>query len=149
MSSWPDSVDDLLPSSLMAPAIDGTGQPRSVLRAGFKGTTIYRAPELMARHSVAASTFTALTKADVYSFGITVWEMSARRMPFENYPGGDPATVKDVIVKRGARPDGTYGNGVRWAIRDAATLFDNEVKQCWAVDINERPTAEYLKIVFR
>lgn len=61
----------------------------------FAGTTHYSAPEILEHNQFSE-------KADIYSFGICLWELAARQEPFENL------AVTEVlfgVVKRELRPD--------------------------------------------
>ena len=50
----------------------------------FPGTTAWAAPEVLPpKHPKTAQEYT--TAADVYSFGITLWEMVSNRRPFTGY----------------------------------------------------------------
>ena len=58
------------------------------------GTFAYRAPELLRGESPD-------TKADIYSLGVTMWHMEARRTP---YAGHEPHAVVFNVVAYHARP---------------------------------------------
>ncbi|CAN8069487.1 unnamed protein product [Agarophyton chilense] len=60
----------------------------------FYGTMQYAAPEIL-----EANKFT--TAADVYSFGICLWEMATKEIPYEHM---DPAAVLWGVVKSNLRP---------------------------------------------
>ena len=58
------------------------------------GTFPYRAPELLRGESPD-------TKADIYSLGITLWQMESRQTP---YAGHEPHAVVFNVVAYNARP---------------------------------------------
>jgi len=58
------------------------------------GTFAYRAPELLRGECPD-------TKADIYSFGITLWQMESRQTP---YDGHEPHAVVFNVVAYNARP---------------------------------------------
>ncbi|PXF49585.1 putative serine/threonine-protein kinase drkD [Gracilariopsis chorda] len=60
----------------------------------FSGTMQYAAPEIL-----EANMFT--TAADIYSFGICLWEMAAKEIPYEHM---DPPAVLWGVVKSNLRP---------------------------------------------
>jgi serine/threonine protein kinase len=60
----------------------------------FAGTIQYSAPEILESNSFS-------TAADVYSFGICMWEMAAREIPFD---GTSPMEVLWGVVKEDLRP---------------------------------------------
>lgn len=60
----------------------------------FAGTIQYSAPEILESNTFSEA-------ADVYSFGICLWEMAAREIPFE---GTSPMEVLWGVVKENRRP---------------------------------------------
>ena len=88
--------------------------------SGETGSLRYMAPEVAERMPYNH-------KADVYSFGIILWEMTASKRPFEGYN-------RDIFFKRvvrgGERPDLHY----RWP-RELKDLLAS----CWATSPAERP----------
>ncbi len=75
-------------------------------------------------------------QADVYSFGLVIWECLSRKLPFE---GMHPHTVVYQVVKRGLRPD------CRDLIdpeNEEETFLLNLAKKCWSADPNMRPEFE-------
>ncbi|VDM40751.1 unnamed protein product [Toxocara canis] len=59
------------------------------------GTVAYKAPELLKGES-------ATDRADIYSYGVLLWELFARRLPYE---GIHPHTLIFLVVSRQLRPD--------------------------------------------
>lgn len=83
------------------------------------------------------------SKVDVYSYGIIIWEISARRTPY-----GDMTQQQIgfyVTVKKG-RPDKSLISS------DTPQALIKLMEQCWDDDPNNRPTFEqiidYLKSSF-
>jgi serine/threonine protein kinase len=89
----------------------------STLAQGPKGTVSYMAPELFRLKALYG------TPSDVYAFALTLWEMAARRYPFETAGG-----VTELIihyVKNGERDD---------IPADAPPAFAEVIEHCWAQD---------------
>jgi serine/threonine protein kinase len=66
-------------------------------------------------------------KADVYSFGIILWELTAGKKPFV---GLNRESFYERIVHGGERPP----LNKKWP-----TELRQLIKECWDVDINSRP----------
>ncbi|XP_060645311.1 mitogen-activated protein kinase kinase kinase 7-like [Drosophila nasuta] len=95
----------------------------------------YTAPEIY----IENNKFTE--KSRVYSFGIILWEVMARKKPFENFEGMEPLNIRMEIIK-GARPD------VNYLIHEDYTILFNFIKEiikrCWKESPVDRPTTIYL-----
>jgi serine/threonine protein kinase len=90
------------------------------------GTPQYLAPELMQAKPYSR-------KVDVYAFGILIWEVLARRVPFN---GWKPTDIV-AHVTSGKRPDtsaSTFGLEA-----DAVTDLKALMERCWAHEPAERP----------
>jgi serine/threonine protein kinase len=81
---------------------------------------------------------------DVYSFGMTCWEMLERRVPFQKLSNKEVETK----VKSGMRP------AISECYRDFSQLPDGNrhyqvlvkcIRQCWKQNPKDRPTFEELK----
>jgi len=73
-------------------------------------------------------------KADVWSFGVTMWEIIERELPFEEIPSGDVAAL---VVKKSlklAKPSATDLPEDLWLL----------MQQCWELDPKQRPSFEQL-----
>ncbi|KAL7543594.1 hypothetical protein ACHAWF_007434 [Thalassiosira exigua] len=92
-----------------------------------RGTPRYMAPEVALERGYDAS-------ADVYSFGILLWEICALKRPFGNVKSASELH-KTVFVK-GARPK--VGKGWPGCLKDLVT-------ELWAYDSAERPSMEVAK----
>ncbi len=66
-------------------------------------------------------------QSDVYSFGILLWEMTARQVPFDGLPVG---SIRDKVLAGERPPVGLTVNG------KIASLM----KLCWAGEPSARPT---------
>lgn len=85
------------------------------------GTTLkWAAPEVLNDES---SRF----ESDVYSYGIVLWEIGSRQIPWNE------VTVKELLVKvcRGVRPE---------VPSDASPLLQSAMQQCWADAPSDRLT---------
>lgn len=85
------------------------------------GTTQWMAPEILREGKYNE-------KADVFSFGIVLWELLTRQPP---YFGMDPMTVKQKVILENYRP----------AIPPAThPVYEKLVRECWDADPSKRPT---------
>jgi len=84
------------------------------------GTPAYMAPELLSGKGYNE-------KVDVYAFGICLWEMVARLIPFDGAPG---PKIKEA-VPQGERPEIPLS-----CPRPMANL----IKDCWQHDASARPS---------
>lgn len=89
-------------------------------RNNTAGTPAYMAPELLAGGMFSR-------KVDNYAFGVLLWEMFAREIPFH---GWRPADVRDAVV-RGERPP-LKG-------KDLPSTISRIVRECWDADPDKRP----------
>nr|XP_002736232.2 PREDICTED: serine/threonine-protein kinase mos-like [Saccoglossus kowalevskii] len=99
-------------------------------RSYLTGTFAYRAPELL-RGDVPT------TKADIYSYGVTLWQMLTREQPFA---GENQHVVIFGVVAYHLRPSFTTTvlNNM-----DEAWYVD-AIMQCWSPKPEQRPTATKL-----
>lgn len=98
------------------------------------GTYIYMAPEVLAgtRYN---------QKCDVYSLGITIWEVFSSKVPYYNQERKRHDIIDDVC-KKSLRPDLT---DLR---KDCPNHIKTLITNCWNHLPNERPTMEeILKIL--
>jgi len=83
------------------------------------GTIAWIAPEMFTNKSYTQ-------KVDVYSFGIILWELHARRHPFDNIP-----TISiPISVTRGERPE---------IPKECPPKYRTLIKKCWNKKNNKRP----------
>lgn len=132
---------------------------------GGCGTLQYRAPELLSpatRSSPVgcrADSDRRLYKADVYSLGVTLWQLAARRTPYAGL-FDSPMAVAYNVVKYRARPDGTttspfmkpdeshFANGDRAGDQRPELDYREIYVRCWDADAATRPHADELARIF-
>ena len=85
------------------------------------GTPTYIAPE-------AALGNTYDFKADVYAYGLFLYELSEKQRPYANMKASE---IFQNVIKKGERPQ--LSNRTNGPIREL-------IKQCWAVDPESRPS---------
>eukprot|EP00056_Hartaetosiga_gracilis_P004239 m.72841 g.72841 ORF g.72841 m.72841 type:complete len:1162 (-) comp11758_c2_seq4:142-3627(-) len=85
------------------------------------GTLLWSAPEVHQGDLYSLS-------ADVYSFGIVMWEIYTRQLPFEHL--NSPWAVREAVI-----------NGERPSIpKDLCTNIKSLMERCWAEDATQRPS---------
>lgn len=94
---------------------------KAVQMTGQCGTFQYMAVEVLSNQPYSE-------KADVFSFGILLWEMVARKLP---YFGMQPMQVGIAVVQRGMRPT---------IPPKTPAPLSKVMKQCWDNDPNRRPS---------
>ncbi|KFD57618.1 hypothetical protein M514_01288 [Trichuris suis] len=104
-------------------------EPSRLCCSTIPGTLIYRCPELLRGQPPTM-------KADVYSFGILIWECVYQQVPFE---GLDAHTVVFCVVAKHLRPV----IFVTMAKNGEEKLLDI-ARQCWDEDAEKRPTFDQL-----
>ncbi|EJK46904.1 hypothetical protein THAOC_34408 [Thalassiosira oceanica] len=90
---------------------------------GNTGSLRFMAPEVALNKPFGFS-------ADIYSFGLTLWQMLKMEVPFDSITGRK--VFVNLVVKKGARPKFEESWG--------GPLADL-VKSCWHSDLMKRPTA--------
>jgi len=88
------------------------------------GTVRWMAPELFKRRAVYTR------KSDMYSLGITLWELASRKIPFQDSASND---VVPMWVKDGERED---------IPEDCPAKLASVIKVCWDGDPGLRPDAQ-------
>ena len=102
------------------PAVDVTGT--------IAGTPVYIAPEVF--HSEVYD-----CKADMYSLGLILWEMWYGQQAFDKIMANSLADFF-ASVDEGNRPEPLTN------CKQPPGRWDQLMKQCWAKNLEERPTAE-------
>ncbi|ORY37567.1 kinase-like protein [Rhizoclosmatium globosum] len=97
-----------------------------------KGCLLYAPPESYRRH------YKATPKYDVYSFGMTMYEITTGRAPFAGEEVLDPQLVINWISV-GERPDRRDSNGNEPAVHEIPDDLWNLIERCWDQDPNKRP----------
>lgn len=92
------------------------------------GTYTHRAPELLKGEGVSP-------KADIFSFGITLWQLITREQPYI----GDRQHVQYAVVAYNLRPSLHDKSAFRSTLgRQCETL----VTRCWSAETHCRPSAQ-------
>ncbi|GIL91710.1 hypothetical protein Vretimale_14832 [Volvox reticuliferus] len=91
--------------------------------ATFQGTLTHMAPEVLLHGQMSKA-------ADVFAFGVTMWEMFTGGLPYQGVPG---ALLGHLISKEGKRP--VFPPGTPADFKDLA-------ERCWHVDAVQRPGFE-------
>lgn len=95
----------------------------SMYTESSKGSVAWMAPELFTRK-------TKLTPAsDVYAYGMILWEIAARQIPFLDAPNQQ---IIPTWIKEGERED---------IPEDCPKPYAQLIESCWKADPEERPTA--------
>ena len=102
------------------------------------GTPLWMAPEVLkGRHGKAKYG----PKADVYSYGIVLWEIHARTIPYT-----------DVITKNHFELTQKIADGLRPVfppnISEPVAWYKALMENCWAGDPNDRPTFSTILEIF-
>eukprot|EP00117_Sycon_ciliatum_P044732 scpid13983/ scgid1304/ Probable serine/threonine-protein kinase drkB; Receptor-like kinase 2; Receptor-like kinase B; Vesicle-associated receptor tyrosine kinase-like protein 2 len=86
------------------------------------GTYVYRSPEIWSCQTYG-------TSADVYSFGLVLWEAYTRRAPFGEQQYRFQHVLCDAVLagERPCLPDGMPGD------------YSDLIKNCWQANATERP----------
>ena len=113
-------------SSVCIDSLDGGKESR--LLYDKCGTLRYMAPEvgLETGHSFPA---------DVYSFGILLWQICALKKPFDKV---ESAEFHKVVFVKGTRPK---------LIKYWPQVLRDTMKSCWSVSAADRPDMRYVKTV--
>jgi len=95
------------------------------------GTPAWTAPELMQPPSVDSDGPRASEKVDIYSFGIVMWEVLTRRLPY------DTAPIHGLVMRvlEGDRPP---------IPSDCPSNFADMMTRCWNADPSCRPSMDEL-----
>ena len=103
-------------------AVEENLKPASPTKSNLTGTYAYRAPELLRGESPS-------TKADIYSFGICLWQMLTRERPYGN-------ENQHVVIF------GVVAYQLRPALSEGVTGDEQSlIQQCWQAESKVRPTA--------
>mmetsp|Transcript_67873 Transcript_67873/g.150343 ORF Transcript_67873/g.150343 Transcript_67873/m.150343 type:complete len:433 (+) Transcript_67873:2-1300(+) len=100
------------------------GAPGGGLMTGGVGTYHWMAPEVLSGHGYDE-------KVDVYSYGVVLYELLCRRIPFDG-SGLEPVSIA-VAVSRGRRPE------LRYVPPDCPAGLCRTMERCWAQRPGERP----------
>ncbi|XP_066267368.1 serine/threonine-protein kinase mos-like [Branchiostoma lanceolatum] len=110
--------------------VDGeTGRVSPTERSHLTGTFAYRAPELMRGDPPT-------TRADIYSYGITLWQMRSREHP---YLGENPHVVIFGVVANNVRPAFPEKDEEESSVLEG--WYQRHASRCWNAQPNNRPSA--------
>jgi len=93
------------------------------------GTPRYMAPEVGLEMGYSLP-------ADVYSFGILLWEICALKKPFGNVKSADE--FHKIVFEKGARPK---------LVKHWPQVLKDIITTCWSVSEMERPAMPYVKSI--
>jgi len=98
------------------------------------GTTQWMAPELLDSHRVV---FTS--KCDVFSFGVTLWEIATRKKPYEKV---SQAMISELVKDKRRLPIMNEFSGTRHGEEKEKVPipFAELIEWCWKPQPDERPT---------
>ena len=135
---------------------EDTGRVSPTNRSYLTGTFAYRAPELLRGDAPTPA-------ADVYSFGVTLWQMAARRQPYagENQHVVIYRVIADNLRPMAAAPAAPAESGTASAASTSATAdalvdwkdsaesrYRDLYVRCWDGEPAVRPVARDLIDVF-
>jgi serine/threonine protein kinase len=86
------------------------------------------------------------TKADVYSFGVIMYEMFFEKMPYGEHGSMDSVIGLSTKVVRGRRPEvpeNTYDNVSR-----EERVYLDLMQECWSELPEDRPSFDHIFTVF-
>jgi serine/threonine protein kinase len=108
----------------------GISRQQGGLQTQRIGTIAWMAPEAMLSKDYDQ-------KVDVYSFGIVLWELVSKGVPWKGMTHAEIIRAVAIEHKRPVIP--------KWAPPELADL----INRCWAQDPEERPTFDYIYHAFR
>jgi serine/threonine-protein kinase CTR1 len=88
------------------------------------GSIRWRAPETYGKNAKWSD------KADIFSLGITYWEIAAREIPFQNLANEDVMSAIRIDQERPIIP------------KNWPTSFVHLIEWCWENDPSKRPTSQ-------
>lgn len=108
----------------------GRDRDASARRMEIGGTYTHRAPELLRGEDVTPG-------ADVYSFGVTLWQLLTREPPYE----GERQHILYAVVAFNLRPD---LNKHVFSPSGPGRSLKELLSRCWSTEPSQRPSAEQL-----
>ena len=90
-----------------------------------------------------SATLLDFQRADIFSFGVTLWEIIHRQIPWrgEDETNRIPAEV-ETQVTNGNRPPITFGTKNDNPLPPQVAIILQFIKECWTQNPTERPTAQ-------
>ncbi|XP_020902892.1 serine/threonine-protein kinase mos [Exaiptasia diaphana] len=107
-------------------SVEANEKPASPTKSNLTGTYAYRAPELLRGDCPT-------TKADIYSYGICLWQMLTREHPYGNQ---NQHVIIFGVVAYQLRPTLTSLD-----VQARDEVYVNLMQQCWEADPKLRPLA--------
>ncbi|KHN85354.1 Serine/threonine-protein kinase-transforming protein mos, partial [Toxocara canis] len=80
----------------------------------------------------------ATDRADIYSYGVLLWELFARRLPYE---GIHPHTLIFLVVSRQLRPDTSQLTDTLEGASETDLSLLVLMQECWSGELTLRPSA--------
>lgn len=96
------------------------------------GTLAWMAPELFEGHKVVYT-----QKSDIYSLGVTLWELASRKIPFSD--ASNPNLIP-FWVQKGERED---------IPKDCPSALAELIQKCWVGAPDQRPDADNIVILLK
>jgi serine/threonine protein kinase len=119
----------------MSKIVQETNVISSLKIVNKNGLTIrYAAPECLMQVNLGTK-FEKISKTDIYSLGIMMWEMFTRKIPFKKY---EDYEIMEKVVK-GSRPKLSRLPSCDYSGNLAILL-----EKCWHQESSERPDMEYI-----
>ena len=109
-----------------------TQSAATLVGASCGGTTRWMAPELF-EYNKGVNKVKTTKKSDVFSYGVVLWELGAKDLPFKDVPNDH---VPSAIMK-GERPE---------ISRNTPPTMAALIGQCWAKRPKDRPKMEIAKV---
>lgn len=94
-----------------------------------KGSAAWMAPENFQGESYTH-------KSDIYSFGISMWEMATRKYPFDDINEPNHVTILWMVLNDGLRPP---------KVDKLPKPLMELIERCWSANPNDRPSSEEIK----
>lgn len=104
----------------------GTAEKLRTTMTNNRGSAAYMSPEVFAAKKYN-------TKCDIYSFGISLWEILVRKFPYDD---AEPLSVQWQVTMSNRRPE---------KIKKIPEPLMDLIERCWHKDPVERPEAKEIK----
>ncbi|CAK5090917.1 unnamed protein product [Meloidogyne enterolobii] len=107
----------------------GTVANKNVNLCDNKGSAAWMAPEVFQGESYTH-------KSDIYSLGISMWEMATRKYPFDDINEPNHVTILWMVLNGGLRPP---------KVDKLPKPLMELIERCWSADPNDRPCSEEIE----
>jgi serine/threonine protein kinase len=132
---------------------DATADLHRTLTPGVIGTAVYCAPELLLAETpkagAAAPTSERLLKADVYSFGVTVWEVMERKRPYAGMDGFQVQTQWLLDPESMKLQAPTVPPGLSGPAKTTMETLSKLVERCTSWEPDDRPSFKEVLAMLR